>query len=318
MGKRLVRPAVIICLAAILLLTACQNRSDPSRDGFYSDAQIMVVLATERNRYRDLYTDEIWSIVVDDSGTTFQSYLLGQIKDFMCKLKTMNLLADRENVRLTAQEKEQMRQLAADYYATLTSEDKKYIKASEDEIADLYQQYYRANKLVDELTKDVKLEISDSDAKIIQVQEIAVDDKDIADRLLVIAQANILDFATLADTYTMRDEVERRIGRGETGPVYEEAVFNMDAGELSEVFEEDGYYWIVKVIDDYDEEATQERKEKLSLQRKDQAFGEIYDAFAAENPVESNSKVWSVSTMEQGKDSTTTEFFAMYRDFTNP
>ncbi len=316
MVKSLRRRILILCLAAVITLTACGNSSDPSRDAFYSDGQIMVILATERNRYRELYTDRIWTIEVDDKGTTFQTYLLNEIKEFMCKLKTMNLLADQEDIRLTGQEKEQMQQLAKDYYETLTPEDKKYIKASENEIADLYQQYDRANKLVDELTKDVNLEISDSEAKIIRVQEIAVDDEDIAERLLAIAQANILDFADLAQTYTERDEVERSIGRGETGPVYEEAVFGLEAGELSDVFEEDGYYWIVKVVDDYDEEATQERKEKLTLQRKDQAFSEIFETFSAENPMEADSKVLSIKTMEQGEDSTTTSFFTMYREFT--
>ncbi len=315
MSKSLRRCFIALCLAAVMLLTACGNSSDSSRDAFYSDGQIMVVLATERNRYRELYTDRIWSIVVDDAGTTFETYLLGEIKNFMCELKTMNLLADQEDIRLSGQEKEQMEQLAKDYYATLTPEDRKYIKASEKEITDLYQQYDRANKLVDELTKDVNLEISDSDAKIIRVQEIALDDEDIANRLLAIAEANILDFATLAETYTSLDEVERSIGRGETGPAYEDAVFSLDAGELSGVFEEDGYYWIVKVIDDYDEEATQERKEKLMLQRKDQAFDEIYEAFAAENTIEADGKIWSTKTMEDGQDSTTTSFFTMYHEF---
>ncbi len=316
MFKSLWRRALVLllCMAAALPLSSCGNRSDPSRNAFYSDPQIMVIIATERNRYRELYTDQIWKVVVDERGTTFQAYLLGEIKNFMCELKTMNLMAEREDIRLTGQEKEQMQDLAEDYYATLTPEDKKYIGASESEITDLYQQYELANKLVEELTKDVNLEISDSDAKIIRVQEIAVDDEDIANRLLAIAQANILDFDDLARTYTMRDEVEREVGRGEVSPVYEEEVFNLDAGELSGVFEDDGVYWIVKVIDDYDEEATQERKERLILQRKGQAFRELYDAFAEENPVEADGDIWNIKTMEDGQDSTTTSFFTMYRE----
>ena len=41
----------------------------------------------------------------------------------------------------------------------------------------MYEAYHRANKLVDELTKDVSLEISDSEARVIQVQEIAVSEE---------------------------------------------------------------------------------------------------------------------------------------------
>ena len=70
----------------------------------YSDAQTMIVIATERNRYRDVYTDQIWQVAVDDEGTQFQTYLLGEIKSFLSELKTMKLLADEREIRLSGQE----------------------------------------------------------------------------------------------------------------------------------------------------------------------------------------------------------------------
>lgn len=46
---------------------------------------------------------------------------------------------------------------------------------TEHEVYDLYCEYYRADKLVAELTKDENLEVSDAEAKVIQVQQIVLD-----------------------------------------------------------------------------------------------------------------------------------------------
>lgn len=45
------------------------------------------------------------------------------------------------------------------------------------DVYELYEDYHLANKLVDELTGQVDLEISDSEAKVITVQEISVSDE---------------------------------------------------------------------------------------------------------------------------------------------
>ena len=51
----------------------------------------------------------------------------------------MNLLADEEGLTLNSQEREQLKQLADDYYASLTDADKAYIKASRDDVYTMYE-----------------------------------------------------------------------------------------------------------------------------------------------------------------------------------
>ena len=80
------RAAVLVILAAlqIMLLTACSVNipmvSDSSDTEGYTDAQTMLIIATERNRYRQVYTDQIWNVEVSDDKTPFQTYLLEQIR----------------------------------------------------------------------------------------------------------------------------------------------------------------------------------------------------------------------------------------------
>ncbi len=284
----------------------------------YTDPQTMLVVATERNRYRQVYTGQIWQVQVDDDGTTFQEYLLGEIRDFLRQMKTMNLLADQEEISLTSQEKEQLRELSKQYYDSLTEEDLAYIGAGEDDVYTMYEAYHRANKLVDELTKDVNLEISDSEAKVITVQEIKLEDGAQAQEIYGQVTAENADFASIARSVSADENVEKSVGRSERAKAYEDAVFALEAGQISPVIEDGGAWYIVKCINDYDEEATLERKQKLALQRKNQAFREIYDVFAAEHPVEIRGSIWDDMSLADGTASTTTGFFEMYQDFMNP
>ncbi|MCD8222053.1 MAG: peptidylprolyl isomerase [Clostridiales bacterium] len=322
MYKNFRRSAIFCLIWMAVTLTACgaglAGGQEAADSNTYSDGQIMVIVATERNRYRELYTDQIWEVQVDEDGTTFRTYLLKEIRDFITELKLMNLLADERGVRLTGQEKEQMQELAAQYYETLTKEDLQYMGVNEEEVEQLYEQYDRANKLVEELTKDVNLEISDSEARVITVQEIIVSEEETAAQLYEMAMAEGADFVSLARSYSEEETVERQVGRGESDKTYEDIVFWLEEGQVSDVIMQDGRYYIVKVIDDYDEQATQERKDRLALQRKNQAFRRIYDEFAARTRVEIESGIWDGPVIHEGEDSTTTAFFTMYQEYRNP
>lgn len=314
-----------LALAAALTMwlgtTACSNGipivSEVRETQGYTDPQTMLIVATERNRYRQIYTDQIWQVQVGEDGATFQTYLLGQIQEFLRELKTMNLLADQEEIALTSQEKEQLRTLSEQYYTSLTDADRAYIGADKEDIYAMYEAYHRANRLVDEVTKDVNLEISDSEAKVITVQEIKLSDGDRAQDVYGQVTAEGADFATIARTVSEDSTIEKSVGRSERSRSYEDPVFALESGQISPVFEADGAWYIVKCINDYDETATLERKQKLALQRKNQAFRQIYDAFAAEHIVEIRGSIWEDISLNDGADSTTTGFFEMYQEYMN-
>lgn len=313
--------AALAAVLSTLLLTACGMGlpivSEVGGSQGYKDEQAMIVIATERNRYRDIYTDQIWQVPVDEAGTTFQAYLLSEIRDFMAKMRTMNLLADEKDIRLSGQEREQLKQLAADYYDSLTPEDREYIGAGEEDVYELYEQYHRANKLVDELTKDVNLEISDSEAKVITVQEIVVGDEAEAAQIYAQVTEEGADFLSRARSVSENPEIEKQVGRSERPKAYEDVVFSLNEGEISPVLSVDDAYYIVKCVNDYDEAATLERKQRLAIQRKSQAFRQIYDEFSQEYPVDIRGDIWSADTLAKGQDSTTTSFFTQYQETMN-
>ena len=164
MKKRAVYMYLAMCLALALSVTGCSKKT-VSSDGVrtvekdYTKGQIMVVAATERNRYQNIYTSQLWSVKADDSGATFEEKLLGQIEQFLIELGTTNLMADEQGIELTGQEKDSLKALAKEYYRGLSEQDRDYMGVTESEVYDLYCEYYRADKLVAELTRDENLEV---------------------------------------------------------------------------------------------------------------------------------------------------------------
>ena len=56
----------------------------------------------------------------------------------------------------------------------------------------------------------------------------------------------------------------------------------MTAGGISGVVEENGKYYVILCVNDYDEAATQERKEWMVRQRKNETFYNAYQEFKTE------------------------------------
>lgn len=288
--------------------------TDGKEEEGYTEAQAMLIVATEKNRYRDVYTDQIWQVQVDDEGNEFQSYLLDEIRGFLNELRITSLLAAERGVTLDAEEEAALGELADRFYEGMTEADRAYTGAGREDVLTMYREYHLANKLVDELTRDADLEISDSEAKVITVQEIILDDPETADAVWEQAGEEDADFQSVARAAMERPAAELSIGRGERPEAYEREVFSLEDGQISPVIAVDGQYYIVKCVNAFDEEATLARKEVLSLARKQQAFQGIYEAFAAEHPAETGGDFWEKISFAEGADSTTTDFFELYRE----
>lgn len=307
-----------ICLAAVIL-TGCREGvpivSEVQENRGYTLPQSMIVVATERNRYQSIYTDEIWNVQVEDDGTTFQEHMLEGIRDFLEELKTINMLAQEEGIALSGQEEERLKELASAYFAGLTEDDIAYTQATEQDVYVMYEQYHIANKLVEQLTKDVDVEISDSEARVMEVQQIEMSDEMMAEAVYEQATAEDADFTALARTYSEDSEIQKKVGRSERPGNYEDAVFVLEQDEISPIFQSDGKFYIVKCVNVYDEAATQERKVQLTRLRRNQAFRQIYDQYVAEHSISFTEPVWESMTFSAADKTTTTNFFDLYKEY---
>lgn len=304
--------AGLLCIA---MLTGCGGglpiASEAKATDSYSLPQSMIIVATERNRYQQVYTDEIWKVTLDD-GSSFQSYLLGQVQEFLQNLKTMTLLAQDQDITLTSAEKDQIRRLADAYYEGLTEADIAYMGITPEDVLNLYQEYHLANKVVNELTRELDLEVSDSDAKVITIQQIQLADADTAAEVYAQVTAEDSDFAAIAKAHSTDSQIERQLGRGEASVSLEQAAFALETGQISPVVSSDGSYYIIKCVNDYDEAATLERKTWIYNERKNQVFQQIYNQFQVDHDLAFSDEIWQNITFSTGDQSTTTNFFQLY------
>ena len=276
----------------------------------YGKAETMVIVTTERLRYEELYTDKIWDTVVDESGTTFEETLLSQIHDFLKELKTMSRMADEEKVTLSGKERELAKQAAAQYMKELKNAGESS-EIDKDVVESLYEDYWKTEKLVETLTGSVNLEVSDSEAKVITVDEIVLSDKDQADEALKKVQTEGTDFMTVAKEVSEDQEIEKKISRGLRPEAYEKAAYALATGEISDVIEADGKYYILRCVNDYDEAATKIRKEEMVREKRNEAFYETYSEYAAKVHLAKDDSLWKNLSITDGE-RTSADFFEIF------
>ena len=289
------------------------GEEEPPAPQTYTWSQIMVIAVTERNRYEQVYTDRIWDAVME-GGETFEEYLLDQVRIFMENMKTMTLLAEDQGIVLSTGEQDRVRRLARNYYSELSRTEIEYMGISEEDVAVLYQDYYTANKVVEKLTEGLDLEVSDSEAKVITIREMRLKDRASADLAYGKLQEEGSDFSAVAREVTGASPQERRIGRGEVPEALEEAAFGLASGQVSQVVELEDGFCLIQCVNDYEMDATRERKTQIYKERKNWAFQQIYGQFQTEHKVSIPDEVWSEISFEGGEESVTSDFFSLYQE----
>lgn len=298
--------AAVVCGCGVKETLLSGRKSDKE----YGKAETMVIVTTERLRYEELYTDQIWDTVVDESGTTFEDTLMTQIHDFLKELKTMSRMAEEEKVTLSGKERELAKQAAAQYMEELKNAGDSS-EIDRDVVESLYEDYWKAEKLVETLTESVNLEVSDSEAKVITVDEIVLSDKDQADEALKKVQTEGTDFLTVAKEMSEDQEIEKKISRGMRSDAYEQAAYALSIGETSDVIEADGKYYILRCVNDYDEAATKIRKEEMIREKKNEAFYETYSEYAAKVHLAKDDSLWKNLSITDGE-KTSADFFEIF------
>ena len=82
-------------------------------------------------------------------------------------------------------------------------------------------------------------------------------------------------------------------GAGEFSESYEEKLFALASGELSEVIETTDYFYIFYCVSDYDIDATLAKKEELISKRQEEEFMRLYEEWKSVIHVEVNETEWN-------------------------
>jgi len=348
MRKKRKRTAALLLSVSVLLsaLTGCSsNGTDGMKvvltTGFGRDEvfrietisctlpEMMVYLTNIQNQYESVYGTEIWNINLGDM--TLEQNVKDMALAQIAQIKTMNLMAEKYQVELTAEEEEQVEYIAEIYYTSLNETEIEAMGIAQDTVRGLYEEYALARKVYQYIIKDVNPEISDDEARTIKVQQILLktyatdgtgrkieytekareDTYRIACEVWEKAMAGE-DFDELVRHYNEGEKSTDSFGKGETDPAFEKAAFNLGTGEISDIVETEEGYHIIKCISTFDKEETDSNKIKIVEQRREEVFGQEYDAFVETLTRKLNEELWESVGFIHDENVTTSDFLELF------
>lgn len=296
--------------------------------------EAMLYLTCEKNLYENSYGSEIWKQDLSE-GLTLLDYIKNIVKERLAQVSALNQLAKDEKIKLTEKEIKKVSKASEAFYNGLTDEEIEYMDTSLEIVTNAYAKYALAQKVYDELTKDINPEISDAEALMIKVQSIYIktysydaEGNKVAytksERKKAKSRINELykevtedgeDFLEIANKYSDADEVEYVFGKGEMVEEFEKTAFSLKDDEISKVVVTDDGYYIIKCIEDYMIEETQSNKERILAKAKDDEFIKIYEPFLETLSSEFNDKVWNSIEFTDGKNINTCNFYDIYNKY---
>jgi len=81
--------------------------------------------------------------------------------------------------------------------------------------------------------------------------------------------------------------------------------------EISGIVADSGKYYILKCINDYDEEATRLRKEEMIQEKKNEAFHTSYQMYKSDHPLTGDKEFWDSLELDAGP-LAEADFFEIY------
>ena len=131
------------------------------------------------------YSPEVWDLpVAGQVEKTYGEYFLAKTKEFLQDIRTLNLMAEEKGIIANGTEMESIRTAANAFYQSLSEEDKAFSgNCSLKDVVDMYVAYFVAEKTAKSLLANVDTELSAAEAKVISVEQIVVQDENLAKEL---------------------------------------------------------------------------------------------------------------------------------------
>lgn len=271
-----------------------------------------VYLTNYQNIYGTAYGVDLWEHDFgDDSLVNYvKEVTLGELTKVIC----MDLLAESREMDLTEEELGKVSEAAAEYYASLNEEETAYLDVTENDINEYYRHYALAQKLYNSLTDEVNEEVSDDEARVIEVMQIFVTDS--ADAMEVKARLdNGEDFATVANNYNELPSIQVTAARDDYPEAVEEVAFSLDNDQISGMITAENGYYFIKCLNKYNVELTEANKSNIVQKREEEAFDDEYNEFVSELSSKINKDLWSALTLNTEEEIKTDSFFEVFQKY---
>lgn len=325
--KRIYKRVTIAAITAgMLLFSGCKiGNKDIVVSGTLNNKQVFqigdttcgikeakVYLVNYQNIYGIAYGLDLWEH--DFGEESLEDYVKDITLNELVQVVCMNQLAKSQEMMLSEEENLLAAEAAKEYFTALTEDEIAYMGVSETDICEYYKHYALAQKLYSSLTSEVNEEVSDDEARVMEVMQIFVsDDKKASEVEAKLAAGE--DFASVANNYNELSSIQLYISRDSVPDAVEETAFLLDNNEISgKIAAENGYYFI-RCLNKYHVEMTEANKENIVEKREEEAFDNVYNEFVSSLGSNINEEVWEELNLDTESEIKTDSFFTIFEKY---
>lgn len=324
--KNRIKVLLIVCLMVISLFSGCQigeksivvirplNSRYVFKIGEVSCEleEARLYLANYQNLYGTAYTLDLWQH--DFGDESLEEYIKNITMNELVTVICMAQLANAREIVLTEEEQTNIKSAAEEYYASLTEAERVYFDLSQEDIEAYYKRYALAQKVYFSLTGEISHEVSDDEARVMEVMQIFVTDvakaAEVTEKL-----ANGEKFDSVANAYNELENIQCFISRDDVPQEVEEMIFAMDNDEVSKQIKVEGGYYFIKCLDKYVPELTEANKDTIVEKREKAAFEGVYNEFILTLDSYINQEVWDSLELDKTSTIQTDSFFKVYEKY---
>ena len=287
-----------------------------------SKQEYMLVLMDTAGTYKADFGGKVdWNAKVSDNQT-LQSYVMQKVKEDITVQYTLASMAKERNISLSTDESSMIKTKAAEYYKSLTSQEKEYTGASQENVESLYKNYYLADKVYNRVTEKVDETVSEEDARVIKIQYIRMSSDNTAPdtiqkKLRSIAKKvkkGTANFEKEAKQISEDDSATKVIKKNEATTTLEKEAFNVNKNQTSEIINDGNDYYLIYCVDNYMKDETAKNKEDIIKKQKKALFQKEYNSFLKDSSYDFNTSEWEDIVPEDIKDLKSSNFFSLYGD----
>ena len=322
-GKRMTGTALAVLLAGTAVLASgCRAPVFSALGGKYvfkvgsekcPEKDAKVILLNYQKEYSSFYGIDMWSGAYEDADS-LEAYVKELTVSQLAEVYTLDVIADEQELILSEEETAQTEEAAAEYMDGLDEGAREYLGVSEGDVQSLFARYLLAKKLYTSLTEKVSSEVSDDEARVMDMKQICVSDQSMADDLLSQLAAGA-DFTTLASSYNEASAADLHVTRTTYDAEISDQLFALSTGEHSNVIAMDGKYYIFYCVNAFNETLTQENKPNVLTKRMEDAVDSAYASYQEQLQSELNEDVWGRVSVDTSLKLDGASFLEIYHEY---
>lgn len=262
-------------------------------------ADAYVLLYDVKNEYEDVFGQDVWKNKIGDM--TANDYAKKQLIVKMQRLAAIANVADKRGIVLTRESRNSVTKAATEFLNGLNEDYAKEYSISQEQLENLFAMFALAKQVYTDITDDLKVEVSADSARVISIQYVVTDSKEDA-AATINRMAAGESFAVMIKDYGGSVDGSTTIKRGEMDKVFEDAAFELKAGEISPIVTIGDKYYIIKCVSDNEKTLSETNKIALINEKKLAEFNKILDEYEAGALVEVAEGKWNKITFEEVPD----------------